>query len=82
MPVADLLEVYGKYLFGRLTGEHSELVKGIHSKFDMMLNIEPAIHTEDRKLYQGANPPRFESKMVSENEMKLTIRTEAWRMLQ
>tara|TARA_B110000879_G_scaffold37474_1_gene52235 strand:+ start:4532 stop:5071 length:540 start_codon:yes stop_codon:yes gene_type:complete len=72
IPVADLLEVYGKYLFSKLAEENPKLMKGIHSTFDMLLNIQTAIHTEVLKLHTDANPPRFESKIVSENEMELT----------
>ena len=72
IPVADFLEVYGKYLFSKLAEENPKLMKSIHSIFDMLLNIETAIHTEVLKLHSDANPPRFEDKIESENEMKRT----------
>lgn len=72
IPIADLLEVYGKHLFGELASGYPELITDIHSTFHMMTNIETVIHTEVRKLYPDANPPRFESEMLSENEMKIT----------
>jgi hypothetical protein len=66
------LVVYGKYLFSKLAEENPKLMKSIHSIFDMLLNIETAIHTEVLKLHSDANPPRFEDKIESENEMKRT----------
>lgn len=71
IPIPDLLQVYGEHLFGELASGYPELIKGMNSTFDMMENIENVIHTEVRKLYPDANPPRFDSNMVSDAEMKL-----------
>lgn len=75
VPVNELLEAYGKYLFGALAKGYPALVQHINNTFDMLESIESVIHTEVRKLYPEANPPRFDSVRINEHQLKLTYRS-------
>tara|TARA_R110002049_G_scaffold16388_8_gene65342 strand:+ start:147 stop:686 length:540 start_codon:yes stop_codon:yes gene_type:complete len=71
IPLSDLLSTYGEYLFGGLAKNYPELVKDIKDPFDMLLNIEILIHTEVRKLYPEANPPKFTGTRIDEKTIEL-----------
>ncbi|MCH2214894.1 MAG: heme NO-binding domain-containing protein [Flavobacteriales bacterium] len=67
----DLQLVYGRYLFGRLAINYPRLLEGVTDPFDLLLNIELMIHTEVRKLYPEANPPKFIGEKMDENSLNL-----------
>lgn len=67
----DLLLTYGEYLFGGLAKNYPYLIEGITDPFEMLLNIEILIHTEVRKLYPEANPPKFTGTRIDENTIEL-----------
>ena len=71
IPLKDLLVAYGEYLFSSLAINYPDLIKGIKDPFDMLLNIELLIHTEVRKLYPEANPPKFTGTRINENTLEL-----------
>jgi len=71
IPLRDLLLTYGQYLFGRLVITNPALIKGIEDSFELLLNIELMIHTEVRKLYPEANPPKFSGKRIDKNTLEL-----------
>jgi hypothetical protein len=68
---SDLMKSYGEYLFSDLQTNNQSLMVGINSTFEMLENIEVLIHTEVRKLYPEANPPKFDSERISQNVLKL-----------
>lgn len=72
IPLRDLQLVYGRYLFGRLALNYPHLLEGVTDPFDLLLNIELMIHTEVRKLYPEANPPKFTGERIDNNTLKLT----------
>ena len=57
--LSDLLKTYGEFLFSSIASNYPYLLEGITDPFDMLLNIEILIHTEVKKIYPEANPPRF-----------------------
>ncbi|MFK7758076.1 MAG: heme NO-binding domain-containing protein [Flavobacteriales bacterium] len=71
IPLSDLLKTYGEYLFSSLAQNYPDLLEGITDPFEMLLNIELLIHTEVRKLYPEANPPRFTGTRINENTLEL-----------
>lgn len=71
IPLGDLLKAYGEYLFGSLAKNYPTLIEGITDPFEMLLNIELLIHTEVRKLYPDANPPRFTGTRIDDKTIEL-----------
>ena len=71
IPLGDLLKTYGEYLFGSLAKNYPNLIEGITDPFEMLLNIELLIHTEVRKLYPEANPPKFTGTRINDNTIEL-----------
>lgn len=67
----ELMKYYGEHLFFDLQINNPSLIIGITSTFEMLENIEILIHTEVRKLYPEAKPPKFESERISENVLNL-----------
>ena len=59
-PVADLVEAFGHYLFGRFVAGYSEMFAGVGGALDLLEQVEDKIHVEVRKLYPNAALPRFE----------------------
>ena len=72
IPLPDLLQVYGRHLFEKLAENYPSLIEGITDPFTMLVDIEVLIHTEVRKLYPEANPPKFYGKILDENTLELT----------
>ncbi len=72
IPLRDLLITYGRHLFGQLAGTYPSFLEGVEDPFDLLLNIETLIHTEVRKLYPEANPPKFNGKRIDDDSLELT----------
>lgn len=60
MAVPDLLQAFGKFLFGQFTKLYPAFLAGQSSAIDFVASIESVIHVEVRKLYPDAELPRFE----------------------
>lgn len=60
VPVPDLIQTFGQYMFGRFHALYPSFFAGIHSALDFLEGIESVIHTEVRKLYPDAQLPRFD----------------------
>jgi hypothetical protein len=71
IPLPDLLKVYGRHLFAKLVENYPSLITGITDPFVMLVDIEVLIHTEVRKLYPEANPPKFYGKILNEKTLEL-----------
>ena len=77
IPVKDLLETFGEYLFGVLSKTYDGLMNDIHSLFDFLMKIEDYIHVEVRKLYPEAELPTFEiEKGDNSNEIVMIYKSE------
>lgn len=57
--VADLLRVFGEYLFGRFVIVYPSFFVESHDAFAFLAGIDRIIHAEVRKLYPDAELPRF-----------------------
>lgn len=65
IPINDLLEVFGEYLFTRLLAMHPEFAL-TENVLDFLENVETYIHIEVKKLYPDAELPKFD--IVSKDE--------------
>ena len=59
IPVADLLEAFGKHLFGRFTQMFPAFFVEPEHAFDFLKKVDSYIHVEVKKLYPDAELPRF-----------------------
>ncbi len=59
IPVPDLVEAYGKHLFGRFNARYAQFFTGVSHSFEFLSGIESRIHSEVRKLYSEAKLPTF-----------------------
>ncbi len=59
-PVPDLVQVFGRHLFGRFLNMYPEAFKGITNTYDLLRQVESAIHVEVRKLTPDAELPSFQ----------------------
>ncbi len=57
--VKNLLEIYGKHLFGLLIKMYPQLAAGKASPLDFIESVDDFIHIEVRKLYPDAELPKF-----------------------
>lgn len=71
IPLPDLLSIYGRHLFSKLAENYPTLLEGVTDPFVMLVDIEVLIHTEVRKLYPEANPPKFYGKILDEKTLEL-----------
>jgi hypothetical protein len=71
IPLPDLLQKYGRHLFGQLADRYAVLLEGQNDPLELLMSIEEVIHTEVRKLYPEAKPPMFSGKRISESEIEL-----------
>lgn len=69
IPVATLLEVFGKHLFGRFTERYPAFFEGVSEPFAFLKNIDNYIHVEVIKLYPDAELPRFYHQQKSDKEL-------------
>ena len=69
IPIPDLLEVFGEYLFTRLLAMHPELAK-TENVLDFLEQVETYIHVEVQKLYPDAELPKFDIVSKDDNSFK------------
>ncbi|MCI5043247.1 MAG: heme NO-binding domain-containing protein [Aquisalinus sp.] len=60
MPLDEMIQNFGKHLFGALAQAHSDMVAGFGDCFSLIANIESVIHRDVRKIYKTDELPRFE----------------------
>ena len=58
-PIAELLQAFGGYLFGRFVNLYPHFFNGIDSAIELLAQVESIIHPEVLKLYPDAELPRF-----------------------
>ncbi len=58
--VPDLIETYGKHLFGRFFTLYPSFFDNVSSTFDFLERIDDHIHVEVRKLHPDAELPKFD----------------------
>jgi len=67
----DLVQAYGRHLFGRFHAKYPEFFVGVTCAFDFLKGIEDRIHVEVRKLYPHAELPNFHYEEPSDVELIL-----------
>jgi hypothetical protein len=60
VPVPDLVQAFGRHLFGRFVVSHPAFFVGVTGALDFLERIEDVIHVEVLKLYPDATLPRFD----------------------
>ncbi|TWU60250.1 Heme NO binding protein [Rubripirellula tenax] len=60
IPVADLVQTFGKHLFARFHELYPQFFAGVDSAIDFLPMVETYIHVEVRKLYPDAELPSFD----------------------
>ena len=72
IPVPDLLEAFGKYLFPRFVEGYKDMLSGFRDSFTLLEHIESHIHVEVKKLYPDAELPNLEADRTSDKKLTLT----------
>ncbi|MBK1828167.1 heme NO-binding domain-containing protein [Haloferula rosea] len=73
--VPDLLQVYGKHLFGKLAASYPEFVNKASSLLTFLEGVESYIHVEVRKLYPDAELPSFETRRPDPGVLEMIYRS-------
>ncbi|MEJ1496099.1 MAG: heme NO-binding domain-containing protein [Candidatus Sedimenticola sp. (ex Thyasira tokunagai)] len=75
-PIPDLVQTFGKHLFGCLASGYPGFLEGVDNSFDFLQLIENHIHVEVRKLYPDAELPSFEERRPDPDHLILTYRSQ------
>jgi hypothetical protein len=60
VPIEELVEAFGHYLFGRFVAGYPEMFVGVDGALDLLEQVEDKIHVEVLKFYPTAALPRFD----------------------
>jgi hypothetical protein len=71
IPVPDLLESFGRFLFVRFTEMFPAFFKEPQHAFDFLKKVDLYIHVEVKKLYPDAELPRFYYEQTDEQSLVL-----------
>lgn len=74
IPVPELVQVFGRHLFGRFNALYPQFFRGVESAIDFLPMVETYIHVEVRKLYPDAELPSFECEQ-HEGVLEMTYRS-------
>lgn len=69
--VAELLIVYGRFLFGRFFVSYRHFFDNIDNSFQFIQQIDNYIHVEVRKLYPDAELPQFTYNTISPSTLEV-----------
>lgn len=75
-PVPNLIEAFGKHLFGALAKSHPHFLTKASNLFDFLDLIEQYIHIEVKKLYPDAQLPSFETLSKDVHKMEMMYHSE------
>ncbi|MBX2850025.1 MAG: heme NO-binding domain-containing protein [Acidiferrobacterales bacterium] len=71
IPIPDLVQQFGFYLFDLLATSHPHAVEGKTSVIELLSQLDSHIHVEVKKLYPEANLPAFKTIEESDSHIKL-----------
>jgi len=74
IPVADLIETFGRHLFRYFVHNYSHFFEKESNTFDFLARIEGYIHVEVKKLYHDAELPLIET-TASGNRLVMVYRS-------
>jgi hypothetical protein len=80
VPVSELLESFGRYLFNRLASMHPSLIAERPSLFDLLGRLDDTIHPEVLRLYPQAQLPHFE--VIERDGRHLVLRYDSPRRME
>ena len=75
IPVAKLLEEYGKYAFKIFAEAYKNMFEGHTNTFSFLSSIENHIHVEVLKLYPEAELPAIPVTEIDKNKMVMTYKS-------
>lgn len=75
VPVADLLQTFGKHLLGIFRAGHTAYFESCKSLFEFVRSVEDQIHVDVLKLYPDAELPHLTATQVSNVELRLVYRS-------
>lgn len=76
IPVVDLLQSYGEYLFIRFGQLYPTFIENVKDSFEFLSSIENYIHREVLKLYPDAQLPEFIIDRKNENTLVMRYLSE------
>lgn len=76
IPSAELLRLYGRYMFGSFTRSYRLFVDRTDSAFGLLQSVQHHIHVEVRKLYPDAELPYFKIEQPAENQLRMYYESE------
>jgi hypothetical protein len=75
VPVPDLLEAYGVYLFERFLALYPSFFDGPTDALSFVSTVDSVVHTEVEKLYSDAELPRFDIVRPGPDALVMTYRS-------
>ncbi len=75
-PVPDLMQNYGRYMFGAFTRNYYPFIERSKTAFCLLNSIHHYIHVEVRKLYPDAELPHFTVEQPTENHLRMRYESE------
>lgn len=76
LPVPELLETFGRYLFHRLADGHQSMMKDQTDLFQLLSHLDDHIHPEVNKLYTDAKLPSFRVVTQTDSSIELDYTSE------
>lgn len=75
VPIQDLVQSFGTYLFGRFYDLYPAVFKNIHDTFDFLEHVEDHVHMEVRKLYSDTQLPTFETSRPTDKTLVMVYKS-------
>jgi hypothetical protein len=76
VPVPDLLQTFGRHLFGFFVTSFPMFFEGVHSTFAFLPRVHSYVHLEVRKLYPDASLPTFACEEPADGVMVMSYRSQ------
>lgn len=68
-PSPQLVQRFGRYLFGRLASMYPRFFEGVTSSLQFLEHVDNHVHVEVRKLYPEAELPKFSPQRLNDRRM-------------
>lgn len=75
VPPADLLNAFGKHLFGRFVIVYPDFFEDVSNSFEFLKFLDSHIHVEVNKLYPDADLPKFDYDDSTPGTLKMEYRS-------
>jgi hypothetical protein len=75
LALAELLQMFGRHLFGRFVGRYPEVFEAAADCFSFLAHLDGHIHGTLNQLYPDAELPQFEFRQRSTGEVELSYRS-------